>query len=75
MIQKSKKVVCSNSDIRLKLEIDERLFLPKIPLFMAKTIIPVDLNELIRLENLGSESGPTIRHLMSFVYKQVKPML
>ena len=44
----------------------------KLPSFMARTLIPVELKDLNK-ENCGK--GRTVRNLMAFVYKQVQPML
>ena len=50
----------------------EDLLSQKVPSFMARTLIPVKLKDLNK-ENCGK--GRTVRNLMAFVYKQVRPML
>ena len=50
----------------------EDLLNEKMPSFMARTLIPVKLKDL-NTENSGK--GRTVRNLMAFVYRQVRPML
>ena len=43
---------------------------PQLPAFMAKTLLPVELSALKR-----PQSEATVRSLMAYVFKQVRPML
>ena len=53
--------------MNVRLEIEPCLLKAELPSFMAKTLMPICSKKV-------GESG-TVRSLLSFIYRQVKPML
>ena len=56
----------ADKKLTLRLEMSPDIMKGNLPPFMAKTLLPV---------HIGSGKSQTIRTLMSYVYRQVKPML
>ena len=75
--------------MKLRLVMDQNLLKSRLPVFMARTILPLDPVALCKAQQKDQDSKSagsspreaasveslTVLTLMAFVYKQVKPML